>query len=645
MAYGSQSRYLWTDDRGIVHVIMQGEGGEQGDALMPALFSLGLAEALREAQANLLPDELVIAYLDDLYIVSSPERARTAYDMVTRIIQQRCGIQPNLGKTVCWSKQGGNPPPGIAELGTNVWKGNGSESERGIRVLGAPLGTADFTTAFCAKRIAETRQFCQSLLACASTQHSWLLMYYCLAPRFNHLLRQTPPDLVKEGAMSHDAAVAKTLSDLLGIQGELNQQAAKQAKLPARRGGLGLRDSVRTSPAAYWASWADVLPKLCQRFPGLNNLVVARLLQQEAGEGTNEDVHCLAELHKARETIAAETGLLPTWSSIVQGVTAPELSQDEDDPEDADPADHQKGWQFKVASARDAAAYSELLRTWPAADTARLRSCSGRNNSRWLTIAPTSEGLRIRNAVWQCLLRRRLGLPITPVPCRCEATSCRQQLDAYGHHRSACTRTGRIHGRHASALGAWRQILTEAGYRVHTERLLRNTNVATQHSDQRRMDLIAAPSARGVGARQGTSLFCDLTIVSPITARGAARAGAASHNGVTLERAVNRKRRTYADVATSEVASLVVLGCETYGSWCADASELISELARLQAASSPPYLRKAAKAAWENRWWGLAGVAAQRAIGEALLCPAGADLLPGGTEETCPTLMELLDLS
>ena len=44
--YGAPSMYLWQDDSGVTHEIHQGEGGEQGDALMPALFSLGQHPAL-----------------------------------------------------------------------------------------------------------------------------------------------------------------------------------------------------------------------------------------------------------------------------------------------------------------------------------------------------------------------------------------------------------------------------------------------------------------------------------------------------------------------------------------------------------------------------------------------------------------------
>ena len=43
--YGESSVYLWTNDGGTTHHIPQGEGGEQGDPLMPALYALWEAPA------------------------------------------------------------------------------------------------------------------------------------------------------------------------------------------------------------------------------------------------------------------------------------------------------------------------------------------------------------------------------------------------------------------------------------------------------------------------------------------------------------------------------------------------------------------------------------------------------------------------
>ena len=45
------------------------------------------------------------------------------------------------------------------------------------------------------------------------------------------------------------------------------QMVVSQAQLPVRHAGCGLGNSVRTAPAAYWASWADALPGIVARFP------------------------------------------------------------------------------------------------------------------------------------------------------------------------------------------------------------------------------------------------------------------------------------------------------------------------------------------------------------------------------------------
>ena len=76
----STNNYIWTDAEGTARVIQQAEGGEQGDPLMPALFCLGIHDALHNVSANLRADEHVLAYLDDIYIVASRDRTRVIYD-------------------------------------------------------------------------------------------------------------------------------------------------------------------------------------------------------------------------------------------------------------------------------------------------------------------------------------------------------------------------------------------------------------------------------------------------------------------------------------------------------------------------------------------------------------------------------------
>ena len=74
--YGSPSQHMWEDGSGKTHMIPQGEGGEQGDPLMPLLFSLGMHPALAAAQDRLRPSERIFAFLDDVCVVCLPDRSR-----------------------------------------------------------------------------------------------------------------------------------------------------------------------------------------------------------------------------------------------------------------------------------------------------------------------------------------------------------------------------------------------------------------------------------------------------------------------------------------------------------------------------------------------------------------------------------------
>ena len=158
------------------------------------------------------------------------------------------------------------------------------------------------------------------------------------------------------------------------------------------------------------------------------------------------------------------------------------------------------------------------------------------------------------------------------------------------------------------------------------------------------MDIVAAPGSRGVGARRGVPLFCDVTVVCPLSRMGEARPQTARSDGHVVQAAQDRKHRHYADVDASNAGALIVLGCEVYGRWCTDALNLVKELAYLKARSSPAYLRASVRAAWFNRWWSLASVSTQAAIAEALLTGIGVDLLPAAVTNEGPDVIDLLEL-
>ena len=155
--YGNPSSYLWEDDVGDIHEICQLEGGEQGDPMMPMLYSLGQHRALLSVQAQLQAHERLLAFLDDIYVVTDPERTLEVHDILRAELWRHSHIRVNEGKTQIWNR-GGFTPSGhevlleaarVDDPDAQVWFGDhGAPVEsRGIRVLGTPLGTAEFVRA------------------------------------------------------------------------------------------------------------------------------------------------------------------------------------------------------------------------------------------------------------------------------------------------------------------------------------------------------------------------------------------------------------------------------------------------------------------------------------------------------------------
>ena len=118
--------YCWWDDSGTCRDICQAEGCEQGDALVPALFSFG-HDGLERAAAELTTPLLGASQAGLL-------------DVVATRVEEHCGIASNVGNTQMYNTAGGTAPSGVAELGEEVWRSDRPLLECGFAALGCPIG-------------------------------------------------------------------------------------------------------------------------------------------------------------------------------------------------------------------------------------------------------------------------------------------------------------------------------------------------------------------------------------------------------------------------------------------------------------------------------------------------------------------------
>ena len=120
--------------------------------------------------------------------------------------------------------------------------------------------------------------------------------------------------------------------------------------------------------------------------------------------------------------------------------------------------------------------------------------------------------------------------------------------------------------------------------------MLRRTNVPVPADDQRRLDILVP----GLNCYDGLPLFCDVTIVSPLTGCGHARSGTSNWGGGLLEKATRDNNRIYQEVVSSGLGKLLCLGAEVYGRWSTDCIEVVPLLTRKYSRRFYPRLRRGA---------------------------------------------------
>ena len=354
---------------------------------MPLLFALGQHKSLVEAQARLRGNEIVLAYLDDVYAACGPLRVASVHTSVEEELFTYANIRVHHGKTQVW-KRGGVMPEGIEELtqaarwvkpDAVVWKGDPElpHAQQGLKVLGVPIGQPEYVRDFLEKKSREQEVLFNKIPGINDPQAAWLLLLMCASTRSNFWLRGVRPEQTEAFADCHD--VEACLRRILGI-GEIPVASQVLSTLALSSGGLGLTSANRSRFAAHWASWADCVRMVKERHPPIADMMIHHLQEGLAPS-------FLSVRACARRLVEAGLDMV-SWDELSR---APPTLQ-----EDPEPNQPKVGWQQKATRKLEERFIRDEV--WPALDDtqrALLRSQHGLLASSPFTALPTSRVTRM----------------------------------------------------------------------------------------------------------------------------------------------------------------------------------------------------------------------------------------------------------
>ena len=272
----------------------------------------------------------------------------------------------------------------------------------GVTLLGAPIGSREFTTEFVKKKLKALDDVCKALREVNDAQVEFGLFRGCLSyNKINHLLRTCPPDLLQDALARFDEHFQNMVAEILRVSC-LSEDQWEQASLPVKSAGLGVNQTKVIAGSAYVGSCA------------LTCDLVAALLGVDSYEPTG-----VAELLSLHE---AATGTSLDFESLS---TTPKVQQ-------------------LLSSERHWASYAQL-RTKSSVRSRNLMLASTMPHaSDWLLTPPIPGlGLALGSDCFRTALKFRLGMPLfrEPFPCAAITSSgvvCDRQMDVYGDHALCC---------------------------------------------------------------------------------------------------------------------------------------------------------------------------------------------------------------
>lgn len=231
-AYDNPTPLVIGSANGTTHVLQSSNGVRQGDPLGPLFFSIGIRALLERLETALGEEHVVMAYLDDIFIISKEPGALLAAKRAVEGNPE--GLSLNVSKCREYTR--------------------GEIQSSGVRLLGTCVGPFEARNNFATEAVRASIDKLEALMETdVSAQVKLLLVRMCIQQEQRHLLRSLDTrdcsDLwVWLDSVLQDAALQSRGSEQ---DGEYDQDIAS---LPVREGGLGILSHGEIAPHARVAA-------------------------------------------------------------------------------------------------------------------------------------------------------------------------------------------------------------------------------------------------------------------------------------------------------------------------------------------------------------------------------------------------------
>jgi hypothetical protein len=332
-----------------------------------------------------------------------------------------------------------------------------------------------------------------------------------------YIIRTSPSFHFPEGLQRLDEQIRKTLSKILNLN--LNDNQWKQASLPVKYGGLGIRSVKDLALPCFISSvqscseYAEELSQ-CEQLEEATQIYYQRLGMQD------EDI--IDQSKKTQQSVWDEPIIKMTWDDVVQ-----------QQPEQVH----------------------------------RLKACTLKESGAWLNIRPSDDlDTRLSDEELTAAAALRLGVEF------CEPHSCAlcgDRVDSFATHGISCVR-----GPHRRAKHDEINRLTAAAFRrAQITATVEPTGL--NRTDGKRPDGVTT-----MPFTNGKRVIWDVTCPDTFAMSNVSKARA--EVGRVAETAAKNKETKYAELSCRPEYSFVPIAIETSGVMCRKARDLIAEIGRLE---------------------------------------------------------------